>query len=510
MDLYPGGYPARFGAFAGGIVSGETTDPSSDWHGEGNLRLFDAGAMIEGGFDDGRGTVLLGGRYSYTAAVLSLIAGDVALDYRDYQARTSYDITPKDRVSLLGFGSYDLLGERKNGVLDILFGSEFYRLDMRYDHAFATDSNVRFAVTLGYDQTRVAQQRNADDKSISSRVELRHRLSKDAVYRGGADVALDSYGPGELMYQDPDDPDAKKRDALFPTRRDMAVGGWSDFVLDLGRRVELTPGLRVTLFTSGDASAVGIDPRIAARFKITDKVRIIHAYGIAHQPPSFLLPVPGLMPGTLDEGLQESLQTSAGVEVDLPEETKASATLFYNVFLNMTDTLGTSTGEIDVATDERSQGSAAGLELFVHRPLTKRLGGFVSYTLSRSVRSLGRERLPSTFDRTHVANAAVAYNLGRNWRAGTRLVFYTGTPKFTTANGLVLGPRPSTPERGSWFYRIDLRAEKRWKMGERSWLSLVFEVLNATLRKETFASSSGSDTEIGPVTIPSIGLEGGF
>ena len=27
VDLYPGGYPARFGRFAGGIVSGETLEP---------------------------------------------------------------------------------------------------------------------------------------------------------------------------------------------------------------------------------------------------------------------------------------------------------------------------------------------------------------------------------------------------------------------------------------------------------------------------------------------------
>jgi hypothetical protein len=454
--------------------------------------------------------VLLGGRYSYTGAILSLVAGDIALDYRDYQARVSYDITPKDRVSVFGFGAYDLLGERKNDILDILFGSEFYRLDFRYDHAFGSESTVRYALTLGYDQTRVAQQRNATDESVGTRVELRHPLGEDVVYRGGIDATLDSYGPGDLMYEDPEDPDVAKRNALFPTRKDIALGGWSDLVLELTPEVELTPGVRVMLFASGDAAALAVDPRLAARFKVSDTVRIIHAYGVAHQPPSFLVPVPGLVPGSLANGLQSSLQTSAGVEVDLPEEIMASATLFHNAFFNMTDTLGTSSGELDTPTDERSQGSAAGLELFLRRRLTKKLGGFVSYTLSRSLRSLGRERIPSTFDRTHVANAALAYDLGRSWRAGTRLVFYTGTPKFSAANGLIVGTRPRHPDRGPWFYRVDLRSEKRWSMGEKSWLSLVFEVLNTTLRKETFASSTGTDTELGPVTIPSIGLEGGF
>ncbi len=67
VDLYPGGYPARFGRFAGGIVAGETTEPVPRWRGEYNLRLFDAGAMVEAPFADGRGIALVGGRYSYAA-----------------------------------------------------------------------------------------------------------------------------------------------------------------------------------------------------------------------------------------------------------------------------------------------------------------------------------------------------------------------------------------------------------------------------------------------------------
>lgn len=71
-------------------------------------------------------------------------------------------------------------------------------------------------------------------------------------------------------------------------------------------------------------------------------------------------------------------------------------------------------------------------------------------------------------------------------------------------------PRPKAPERGPAFYRVDLRLEKRWQVGKQGWLSFVTEVMNATLSKETFASGTGEDTTIGPVTIPSVGVEGGF
>jgi hypothetical protein len=93
------------------------------------------------------------------------------------------------------------------------------------------------------------------------------------------------------------------------------------------------------------------------------------------------------------------------------------------------------------------------------------------------------------------------------WRAGTRVTFYTGLPKAS-------GDPTDTATRLNPFFRLDLRLEKRWTVGRTSWLSLVLEVQNATLSKETINGQCGSSTcdpqVIGPVTIPSLGLEGGF
>jgi TonB family protein len=506
VDLYPGGYPARFGRFAGGIVSGETMEPNPDAHGEGNLRLFDVGAMAEAGFADGRGSVLLGGRYSYTAAVVSLLAPDTDLAYRDYQVRVSYALTPNDRITAFGFGSYDLVAQTRNDVYSVLFGSEFYRLDLRYDHTFAAGGAIRTAVTLGFDQTRIADQRNAQDRMLVVRTELHHPLGESVMLRAGGDVTLDGFTADASAYADPDDPDTIRFDNLFPPRTDFSLGAYADVVYTPTPRLEVTPGLRLDLFGSAGETALGVDPRIAARFQITKRLRIVHAYGIAHQPPSFIVPIPGLVPGRLSGGLQTSLSTSAGVEVDLFEGTTATATLFHSAFFKMSDVIGNSsaTSEAD-AFDQRSLGSGSGFELFVHRRLTQRFGGYLSYTLSRSTRTLGGYTFPSAVDRTHVGSTALAYDLGRNWRAGGRFVFYTGVPKTPMADGLITPPPAEHPDRDPPFYRIDVRLEKRWTLGQTSWISFVLEVLNATLQKETFG-----DNRIGPVTIPSIGVEAGF
>jgi TonB family protein len=514
VELYAGGYPARYGRFTGGIVAGETAPPRPEWHGEANARLLDAGALVEGPFAGGKGTALVGGRYSYAALAVSLLAPQVKLDYRNYQARVTYDVGPRDRVTLFGFGAYDLLGEREKGKLNILFGAEFYRVEVRYDHGFGRASNVRTAVTAGFDQSRLPDGRNARDRSAGARVEVVHPASPELLVRAGADVAFDSYDVDLLGYANPYEGASAWREAIT-ARDDVAVGARADVVWRPAAGVEVVPGVRADVFTSGGARAVAVDPRLAATLEVTRGVRAVHAFGLAHQPPSFLAPVPGLSVGGLRGGLQRSAQASAGVELDLPADVTATATAFKSLFFNMSDALGAADPYDDAPVlTRRSLGSSQGLELFVRRRLTSRLGGFVTYTLSRSERAAGRERFPSNFDRTHVLNAALALDLGRRWRAGSRFVFYTGLPRSERdIGGRDPSPdrppppptRPSHPERRPTFYRLDLRLEKRWQASPTAWWSLVFEVMNATFGKETIENEP-----VGPVTIPSVGVEAGF
>ncbi|HEU5076358.1 MAG TPA: TonB-dependent receptor, partial [Polyangiaceae bacterium] len=505
VDLHSGGYPAKFGRFAGGIVSATTAEPEPWLHGEANIRLFDLGALVESGFADGRGSALVGGRYSYTAALLSLIAPEVRLDYRDYQARVSYDLTPTDRVSVFSFGAYDLLGQVKNGIEELLYGTEFYRADLRYD-ARLDHGRMRTAVTFGYDRTSASflsgERRFVVDRSVAARTDFLQNLSKSVTLRAGTDVALDAYSVEDALYSDPDNPETQSFDATFRPRNDLATGAWADVTLELTETLQLTPGVRGDLYSSESENAVGIDPRLAARWEVTPSLRLMPAFGIVHQPPSFALPIPGLTP-TLAGGLQRSVQASTAVELDLTKSTTAGVSPFYNVYSNMTDALGTSTGEGQPDFEARSEGRAYGVELFLRRRLTERLGGFFTYTLSRSERTFAGDTFPSGFDRTHVMNAAASYNLGRGWTAGGRFVFYSGTPVQQTTRTVVV--RSEHVDREPPFFRLDLRGEKRWTLGETTWIAVVLEVMNATLSKENFGGEA-----VGPIVIPSIGAEMGF
>jgi hypothetical protein len=108
-----------------------------------------------------------------------------------------------------------------------------------------------------------------------------------------------------------------------------------------------------------------------------------------------------------------------------------------------------------------------------------------------------------------VFNAALAYDIGKGWRVGGRGAVYTGIPAEVAYPDAARNP-PRTPP----FYRFDWRLEKRWPLGETGFWAVVLEVLNTTLHKETLDQSCyayGCEGEaIGPVTVPSIGLEASF
>jgi len=553
-DIHKGGYPAALGRYAGGIVDASLMPPSARFHGEGQLRAIDAGGLIEAPFANGRGAALAGGRYSYTSFLFSLLDSDTSLDYRDYQARLSYSVSDKDVLSLLFFGAYDHASQRTVANAEnlsaagaavppgpgdlaagrkidrVLFASEFHRMDVRWDRAISGGGHARVAGTLGFDRTRVESRRSAEDLMTALRFDLVVPAGKRVLLRAGADVVVDQYDADSLpRYADDDDVVARQA-RIFASRTDFATGVRADAVLVLDKRMEVVPGVRFDVFGSGGVRAMGVDPRVATRVAVTDHVRIVHALGIATQPPSTPLALPAITIARLDGGLQRAAQTSAGVEVDLPSDVTATASVFHNAFFDLNDALGTAQMEIiDIEKSDsligKSRGSAYGLELGVRRKLSRRVGGLVAYTLSRSMRTVDGRTFLSAYDRTHVLNAALSFDLGRAWRLGSRLVVYSGipyapaTPAFP---GQVVGV---PPERTPPFVRVDLRLEKRWRIGERGWVAVVFEALNATLSREVTGYDCGTaialpgappplvscrERVIGPIAVPSLGVEGGF
>jgi hypothetical protein len=74
-------------------------------------------------------------------------------------------------------------------------------------------------------------------------------------------------------------------------------------------------------------------------------------------------------------------------------------------------------------------------------------------------------------------------------------------------------PHFTSQRRGAPFFRLDLRAQKRFRIGERGYWGLTAEILNATSTREVVRLDCGEvcrERDAGPVVLPSVGLEAGF
>jgi hypothetical protein len=500
VDIHQGSYPARFGGFAGAIVSATTLEPRAEWHAEGQLRLVDASMLAEGGFDAGRGSAVVAGRHSYTAALLSQIAPDVTLDYRDFQARITYDVTSRDRVSVFAFGAHDLYVQPSADTGHANRGTEFYRVDARYDARLARGGGLCAAVTTGLDRTTVFAE-EVSDVLVGTRVRLEQPLHDKLTLELGFDVQHDLYEAVGREDPYPYDPHG------LHARNDVAVSSWLGVDYRPADGFAIRPAVRVDAFVSGRDKALAVDPRLQLMATPVDGVRILAALGVAHQRPAYLGLIPGRSPAGLDGGLQTALQTSTGIAVDLPWSTTALVSLFDNFYLGRTDILGLSPA-FEQAEIKQTKGSSKGVDIALRRPLTDGLGVFFSYTLSQATRSDGHGYRLASFDRPHVLSAALDYDFGWGFRCGTRFSYHSGAPRLDyDDDGLV--DADDREELGfvrdPAFHRLDLRLEKKWLLSERAWLSLLVEVINATVQGEVV----DGDPHV-PVTLPSVGLEVGL
>lgn len=502
VELFPGAYPARFGHYAGAILAGETAAPSERSRAEGQARIFDASAMVEQPFAAGQGSVMLGGRYSFMQAILAAVAPDYQLGYGDYQARLAYATSKRDRVSLFAFGAFDLLRNKQENLT--LFDVAFHRLDLRWDHVHER-GRVRLAVTGSLDDVQSSPEDDEapgsrqKSKGVRVRAEFEQALHSNLRLRGGADF-------GAQRVQGEQEQTGYSSARTFPTRTDLAAGAYADLVWSPTRGVEIVPGARLDVQRSRGERATFFEPRLSTRTRLLKGVAYLAGFGVAHQLPATAIRVPAQRPSLLELYRQQALQVSQGLEYALFDGMLGRTTLFHQYL------------DID---EPGVHGRSFGVEQFLRRDFTRRLGGFLSYTLSRAEGQIGRRSLLSSYDRPHVLSAVLGYDLGNGYRVGARGYFASGRPFIVDCPNPDCGPGdPTAPRSASRqirlpsFSRVDLRFEKRWRFPSGFWITATAEWFNALLSTEiqglAYTRQGLVYEEMSPLTLPSLGVELGW
>lgn len=543
VDFYPGGAPVRLGRYTSGIIEARTAPARRDRvHGDIDVRLTDAGGMLEIPFDrrklagcrepsraerkaaaaegkkmkghqcargPARGALTLAGRYSYTGAILSLVNDSVRIKFWDYQARFDHSLSSNIDYTTFAYGSFDDLGQKpyddpetgERVVPPPFVRFQFHRIDNRIRQRMRGGGTAIYAVVLGLDQTGATEQIGTNQWRVAPRADFRVPI-KDGLSVGfGLDQEIQIFRLPRF-----DVAEITEDLSLFFSERTVAVtAGYLELMWQKSG-VEVRPGIRTDFYVQtgnspylpsarGVTNATGVDPRLLLRERVGPRLTLKQALGIYHQPPSTPIPIPGIESFGFERGLQSNTQGSFGYELKLFDERLLLQQEGYLGRLsNLQDyelAAATDGEPIDELEDVISQvtGWAYGLETLLKLDPRLRTFGWLAYTLSRSTRDyqVGGSA-PSNWDQRHIFNVVLGYKISQKWYFSGRMHYHTGRP-WTAPVGLQSQFEALRDNRNNArlppFFQLDLRIERIWRWP--NWqMHAVLDVTNSTYSKEVF------------------------
>jgi TonB dependent receptor len=510
VRLYAGIPPARYGRRVGGAVELEKASPSDHLAAELDVRLFDVNGWIDTPAGAGQFTssVRIGHPLVYvTADALGLIK-DVKANYVDGQLRFRHPLGKRDAFELVYLGSFDsvdlpgLSNDPRAGASRL----EFQRIETRFIHRL-TRGEMGAALRFGYDESELGSALRVKAFTVGPRVWAQlHwgrnnlRLGSDLytstgeVVNGGGAVASPD---GDLRVQLPTIAQASARNQ---------GGVFAQGSVWLGEDTLVDLGLRLDYWSVQSKINIAADPRIRITHDLTDDWAIHAAFGLAHQPAVFLLPVPGLTDVALDSGLSRSLQSEVGVDYQLARSTNIIVQGYVHHYENLL--LPELLQDAAVPDDPPLvSANAYGIEMMLKRDMSEQISGWISYTLAGAVADSGDlvGEFKPDFDVRHVLNTVLSWRVWRGLKLGGRMQARSGR--------VVEQLNPAYTQRLPWFVRVDARVGYSWRARFAA-MTAYFEWLNITARREYLDADCLLGTcraKAAPViTLPNIGLRAEF
>lgn len=552
IDLYPGGFPGRFGRKHGGVVALELRPTKSDGiHGSAKVDFLDSGGYLRAPITKDL-SIAFAGRRSYVDAFLGFVLPDpgpgsqriVTPVYYDYAARLDYNLKEHGRLSLFTIGSGDSLHvldqeADSNTSTDLSTAVRFFRLIGTYARPLGGDLKLTLSPAYGRDTLTFsgAQAEAAGpftsvgivNNTLSYRMRVHGRASKLLTLDTGIDVlsrvtryeALVPVDDNLIEDNGVDIPPS----LVFRGTALLGAGAYLDLGIDATQRLKLIPSLRLDSYLIEGQDRYTIDPRFVARYGYTKTVTLKGYVGEFSQPPQ-----PEAVDtrfGNPNVGPEKSTQFGLGLEwkpnrlwfldSEIYYVRRRDLVVFTNALVENED--GTFSN-VNFLNEGRRD--SYGLEIIIKREISERAFGWLSYTFSRA-----RQRnhptqdfAPTGFDQPHVLNAVASYKPGRGFELGARFQLASGRPDTPVIGATydadtgnydpVRGPFRST--RVPTYRSIDIRVEKVWLYNTWS-LGLYLDVINvANFENVEAIEYDYRYRESAPVTsfpiLPTLGLRG--
>ena len=504
LELYKGDIPIKHGGRLSSLLDVQTKENMPDcFSGSGGLGLISSRLMLEGPAGENT-SYLFSGRRSYADLFLRL-SDDESINtaiiyFYDLNAKISHRISSRDRLSLNAYYGKDAFGAKPgefkygNGASSLTWSHSFS--EKLYSKFSLNATSYHYGMASQFEDMKMNW--DADMFDLMLRADFSQLLNNTFNLNYGLTSTWHRINPGlvvsSLMKKDYDVENTYAlENSLYISNEQKITDAltvkyglrWSIFqnmgpgtVFNYNDKYKIRDSVR---YSSGKIYHTyhAPEPRIGLVYKLNNHSSVKANY--AHNVQFIQLannsasgsPLDVWFPASPNTKPQQVDMFSAGYFRNFNDNMfETSAEIYYKNLKNLIDFADFADlilnphleGEIRTGT-----GKAYGLELML-RKNSGRLTGFTNYTLSRSERTIPEINKGKTYlapyDKTHVFNMVVNYELSPKINVSANWVFATGNPTTYPTGRMEIG--------GQYFPIYSGRNEYRMSNYDRLDLSLNY------------------------------------
>ncbi|MBL0107577.1 MAG: carboxypeptidase-like regulatory domain-containing protein [Ignavibacteria bacterium] len=518
--ILTGGFPTTFGDKLSSVIDISFREGSKKkFYSDINLSIAGFGGIFEGPLSE-KGSYLFSVRRSYLELIKNSIRLTSVPNYWDFNLKADYEISPKDKITLIGLLGLDKIDFSEESAENNPYGNsqddqKTFAAGINYKKLFKkgfiqtvlSDSYTdNYIVQIDGQSALIKFENKANNNEIILKSDLNYQLSSNLSLNtgiGGKYAGIKNYlflkgdtNAAGFVF-DTINADSKFNAVKLFGHANLTSKFLKDrLVVNTGVRLDYFDYIRLKTYFS---------PRIGASYKITPVTSLNAAAGIYYQSPEYIW-----LSSHPDNKNLNSIRSDhyiLGLDHFFSGDLKATVELFYKNYKDYpvwkdipTYILidgGTEFGP-NIVGEAVSAGTGyvKGIDVSLQKKLSSQKGlyGIINYSyINTGFTALAGGEKPGAFDPGHQFTLIAGYQFSSGWLAGLKFKYSGGRPytpldydASKRVNREVYATDDFNSSRYPYYMRIDMRVDKKFDFSKAS-LVCYIELQNLFDRENIYS-----------------------
>ena len=518
--ILTGGFPSTFGDKLSSVIDINFREGSKKkFYSDINLSIAGFGGIFEGPLSE-KGSYLFSVRRSYLELIKNSIRLTSVPNYWDFNLKADYEISPKDKITLIGLLGLDKIDFSEESAENNPYGNsqddqKTFAAGINYKKLFKkgfiqtvlSDSYTdNYIVQIDGQSALIKFENKANNNEIILKSDLNYQLSSNLSLNtgvGGKYAGIKNYlflkgdtNAAGFVF-DTINADSKFNAVKLFGHANLTSKFLKDrLVVNTGVRLDYFDYIRLKTYFS---------PRIGASYKITPVTSLNAAAGIYYQSPEYIW-----LSSHPDNKNLNSIRSDhyiLGLDHFFSGDLKATVELFYKNYKDYpvwkdipTYILidgGTEFGP-NIVGEAVSAGTGyvKGIDVSLQKKLSSQKGlyGIINYSyINTGFTALTGGEKPGAFDPGHQFTLIAGYQFSSGWLAGLKFKYSGGRPytpldydASKRVNREVYATDDFNSARYPYYMRIDMRVDKKFDFSKAS-LVCYIELQNLFDRENIYS-----------------------